>query len=83
MMKSQTSLPHEQQDNRTGLALRTPSRPRIHHRNHLPSRPISGEIEERHDPDFLLSNYRDEARWSATIAEWGRKHALFIEADEE
>ena len=48
-----------------------------------PPGPISGEIEERHDPDFLLSNYRDEARWSATIAEWGRKHALFIEADEE
>lgn len=49
----------------------------------FPPGPISGEIEERYDPVFLLSNYRDEARWSATIAEWGREHFLFIDADEE
>ena len=48
-----------------------------------PPGPISGEIEERHEPEFLLSNYHDEARWSATIAEWGGEHALFIDADEE
>jgi hypothetical protein len=48
-----------------------------------PPGPISGEIEERHEPEFLLSNYHDEARWSATIAEWGGEHTLFIDADEE
>jgi len=48
-----------------------------------PPGPISGEIEEHHDPDSLLSNYRDEARWSAAIAAWGRDHSLLIDADEE
>lgn len=48
-----------------------------------PPGPISDPVEPRHDPDSLLTEYRDESRWSAEIADWGRSHSLFIEADEE
>lgn len=48
-----------------------------------PPGPISGPIEEHHDPDLLLSHYRDEARWSEEITAWSRGHTLLIEADEE
>jgi hypothetical protein len=48
-----------------------------------PPKPISDPVEPRHDPDSLLAEYRDESRWSAEIAAWGRNHSLFLEADEE
>ena len=33
-----------------------------------PPSPISGPLEEHHDPVILLTTYRDEARWSDWIA---------------
>jgi hypothetical protein len=52
-------------------------------RTMTPPGPISGPIEEHHDPDLLLSHYRDEASWSEEITAWSRGHSLLIEEDEE
>ena len=48
-----------------------------------PPEPISGPIEGHHDPDLLLSHFRDEKSWSEEIKAWGKNHSLFTEADEE
>jgi len=41
-----------------------------------PPGPISGAIEEHHEPDEPLSDYRDERRWSDEIIAWSKDHAL-------
>jgi hypothetical protein len=39
-----------------------------------PPEPISGPIEAHHDPELLLSSFRDERRWSAGIVAWSKGH---------
>jgi hypothetical protein len=48
-----------------------------------PPQPISGPIESHHDPDLLLSSFRDEKRWSAGILAWVKKHPFVSPPSEE
>jgi hypothetical protein len=48
-----------------------------------PPEPISGPIEQHHDPDILLSCFRDEKRWSERIRSWAKKHPDFSPMPEE
>jgi hypothetical protein len=48
-----------------------------------PPEPISGPIEAHHDPDLLLSSFRDEKRWSAGIIAWSKSHPFVSPPSEE